>query len=570
MLVKQFILLVVLSLALRPIAIAQELPGASSDLSQKVDQLFSRYDKKDSPGCAVGIIREGKIIYKRGYGMANLDFDIPNSPATLFNVASMAKQFTAASIILLAQQRKLSLDDDIRRYVPEIPDYGTPITIRQLAYHTSGIRDYIDLIELSADRLENIHTDQDILRILARQKKLNFKPGERHLYSNSGYVLLGIIVERVAGKSLRHFQNEAIFQPLGMKNTLVYDDRTMIVKNRASGYVPRGDGSEGSYAMRASLWDRVGDGGILTTVEDIFLWDQNFYNPTVGNLELINLMTTPGTLTNGEKIAYTFGLELTRYKGLPVIMHGGSIRGFRAQMYRFPEQKFSAICLCNNGSISPTSIVEKVADIYLSDDVKLNSPPVKERPRDQLTRIHLSEKELARFTGVFANSSGEFARRLYVKAGKLWYFQSEREEHELGPLGDNRFIMLGVPEKIEVVVSNGQTGGPSRMTLIMDDGRSIVYEVAKPALESRAELAQYAGRYYSEELDTDYTLTLRGNQLLATKKAGDDLLLAPQFADVFGDSKSLISARFTREPRGRVTGFLLNTSRMKGIDFKKL
>jgi CubicO group peptidase (beta-lactamase class C family) len=492
--------------------------------------------------------------------MANLDFNIPNSPATVFNVASMAKQFTAASIILLAQQKKISLDDDVRKYIPEIPDYGTPITIRQLAYHTSGIRDYTDLIELSADRIENIHTDQDILRILARQKKLNFKPGERHLYSNSGYVLLGLIVERVTGKTLRAFENEFIFQPLGMKNTLVYDDRTMVVKNRASGYIAKDDGS---YQTRASLWDRAGDGGVLTTVEDLFLWDQNFYTPKVGNLELINLMTTPGTLTNGEKIAYTFGLEPTRYKGLPVIMHGGGIRGFRAQMYRFPEQRFSVACLCNNSSISPTSIIEKVADIYLADHFKSSEPARKENPRDPPRTIQLSENELARFAGVFATPSGEFARRLYVKAGKLWYSEDETE-YELAPLGDNRFIMLGVPEKIDVVVS------PSRMVLTIDDGRSIVYEAVKPALDSPAQLAEYAGRYYSEELDTNYTLTLQGNKLLARKKIGDDLILAPQFADVFGDSNSLISARFTRGPGGRVTGFVLNTSRMKGLSFKKL
>jgi CubicO group peptidase (beta-lactamase class C family) len=554
---KQFVLLVVLSLALRPMVVAQDRAGAATELSQRVDQLFSKYDKKDSPGCAVGVIRDGRLVYKRGYGMANLDFNVPNSPVTVFNVASMSKQFTAASIILLAQQRKISFDDDIRKYIPEIPDYGTPITIRQLAYHTSGLRDYTDLIELSADRIENIHTDQDILRMLARQKRLNFKPGERHLYSNSGYVLLGLIVERVTGKTLRAFENEFIFQPLGMTNTLVYDDRTMVVKNRASGYVAKDDGS---YQMRASLWDRVGDGGVLTTVEDLFLWDQNFYNPKVGNLELINLMTTPGTLTSGEKIAYTFGLEPTRYKGLPVIMHGGSIRGFRAQMYRFPEQKFSVICLCNNGSISPTSIIEKVADIYLADHFKSSDTARKESPRDPPKTIQLSENELARFAGVFATPSGEFARRLYVKTGKLWYYEGENE-YELAPLGENRFIMLGVPEKIEVVVS------PSRMVLTIDDGRSIVYEAVKPALE---QLAEYTGRYYSEELDTDYTLTVQGNKLVARKKIGDDLILAPQFADVFGDSNSLISARFMRDPNGRVTGFVLNTSRMKGLTFKKL
>jgi CubicO group peptidase (beta-lactamase class C family) len=555
------ILLLTAVLVFGPGVSAQDPSNARVDLSRQVDELVSRHVKKESPGCAVAVIRSGRIIHERGYGMANLDFDIPNSPATVFNVASMAKQFTAMSVALLAQQGKLSLDDDIRKYIPEVPDYGTPITIRHLAYHTSGIRDYTDLIELGDDRIEHVHTDQDVLNILSRQKKLNFKPGEQLLYSNSGYVLLGLIVERVSGKSLREFENEFIFQPLGMKHSVLYDDRTMIVKNRATGYVPA---TQGNYRTRASLWDRVGDGGLLTTVEDLFLWDQNFYMPKVGNPAVINLLTTPGTLSNGKQITYSFGLETKRYKSLPVVMHGGSINGFRAQMYRFPEQRFTAICLCNNGAISPTSIVEKIADIYLSEH--LNKSVDQKTVRAAAEIIKLSERELARFTGVFANPAGEFARRLYLKAGKLWYSVSEGDEYELAPVGGDRFIMLGVPEKIELVVSLGDTGAPLQVSMIIDDGKPIVYKAVKPPLDSPEE---YVGRYYSEELDATYTLSLVGNKLVARKKVGDELILSPQFADVFGNSARSISVRFSRGESNVVTGFSLNTSRMKGLAFRR-
>ena len=557
---KNLLLILVLMIGSR--VSAQDPSNAPVDLSRQVDELFSRHVKKESPGCAVAVIRSGRIVYERGYGMANLDFDIPNSPATVFNVASMAKQFTAMSIALLAQQGKISLDDDIRKYIPEIPDYGTPITIRHLAYHTSGLRDYIDLIELADDRIENVHTDQDILNILSRQKKLNFKPGEQLLYSNSGYVLLGLIVERVSGKSLREFENEFIFQPLGMKHSVLYDNRTMIVKNRATGYVPT---TQGGYKMRTSLWDRVGDGGLLTTVEDLFLWDQNFYAPKVGNPAVINLLTTPGTLSNGKQIAYSFGLETTRYKGLTVVMHGGALNGFRAQLYRFPEHRFTAICLCNNGGISPTLMVEKIADTYLGDHFKSDKNVDQKTVRAAAETIKLSEKELARFTSVFANPAGEFARRLYLKAGKLWYSVSEGDEYELAPLGGNRFIMLGVPEKIELVVSLGDTGTPSQVSMIIDDGKPIVYKAVTPAFDS----PEYVGRYYSEELDATYTLSLVGNKLMARKKVGDELILSPQFADVFGNSDRSISIRFSRGQNGLVTGFLLNTSRMKGLVFRK-
>ena len=558
----QRILLLTAMLVLGPGIYAQE---PAFDLSPRVDELFAKQVKNDSPGCAIAVIQSGRIVYKRGYGLANLDFDIPNSSTTVFNVASMAKQFTAMSVALLVQQEKVSLDDDIRKYVPEIPDYGTRITIRHLAYHTSGIRDYIDLIELADDRIENVHTDEDILKILSRQKKLNFKPGEQLLYSNSGYVLLGIIVERVTGKSLREFANEFIFQPLGMKHSLLYDNRTIVVKNRATGYVPT---TEGRYKMRASLWDRVGDGGLLTTVEDLFLWDQNFYGPKVGDLGVIKLLTTPGKLANGKKIGYTFGLESTRYKGLPVVMHGGSINGFRAQMYRFPEQRFTAVCLCNNGGISPTAIVEKIADIYLSDHLKSDKNVVRKTVRAPAAIIKLPENELARFTGVFANPAGEFARRLYMKSGKLFYSVSEGDDYELAPVGDNRFIMLGVPEKIELGVAMDQTGHPSQMSMIIDDGKPTVYPAAKAAL-SVAHLAKYVASYYSEELDANYTMLHAGDTLVARKKIGDELPLSPQFADVFGNSERGISIRFLREQDGKVTGFVLNTSRMKGVVFKK-
>lgn len=248
-------------------------------------------------------------------------------------------------------------------------------------------------------------------------------------------------------------------------------------------------------------------------------------------------------------------------------MHGGGINGFRAQMYRFSEQGFTAICLCNNGGISPTSIVEKIADIYLSDHFKPDKNVDQKTVRAPAEIIKLSEKELARFTGVFANPAGEFARRLYIKTGKLWYSVSEGDEYELAPVGDNRFIMLGVPEKIELVVSIGDTGSPSQMSMIIDDGKPIVYQAAKAASDSPAE---YVGRYYSEELDANYTLSIAGNKLVARKKVGDELILLPQFEDVFGNSDRGISIRFSRGQNGLVTGFSLNTSRMKGVVFKKI
>lgn len=544
-------------------------PPAAAQLTKKVDDLFAVWDKGDTPGCALAVMDGGRVVYSRGYGMAHLEHGVRITPETVFNVASVSKQFTAASIALLARQGRLSLDDGVRKHVPELPAYAEPITVRHLVHHTSGLRDYTELVELSDDRIENVHTDDDILRILGRQKGLNFKPGERFLYSNSGYVLLGVVVERVTGKSLRAFEEEFIFRPLGMSRSVLHDDRTMVVKDRAAGYVPA---EGGGYKARASLWDRVGDGGMLTTVGDLALWDQNFYEPKVGDAELTTLLTTPGRLAGGGRVPYAFGLEPTRYRGLPVVMHGGGIRGFRAQMYRFPEQKFSVVCLCNNGGISPTSIVEKVADIYLADRFKPDAPAAsrtKEAAPD-IKAVKLTEGELASFAGVFATPSGEFARRLYVKAGKLRYAAGDGEEYELAPLGGGRFVMTGVPENIELVVEVAAGGRPSRMSLSIDGGRPTVYKAVEPAPDSPARLAEYVGSYYSEELDAKYELALLGTKLTVKKKVADGPALSPQYADVFGDGDRMISARFVREPGGRVTGFLLSTSRIKGLAFKKL
>src|SRR5918998_675461 len=251
--------------------------------AKKVDAFLSQWDKNDMPGGAVGVVKDGRLVYERGFGMANLDYDVPNTPLTRFNLASVSKPFTAFSIALLAQQGKLSLDDDIRKYIPEMPKYDDTITIRHLIHHSSGIRDYEALVLFGGLDTDKAYSPKAILNMLARQKNLSFKPGAKYQYSNSGYFLLGIIVERVSGKSLRAFAEENIFKPLGMKNTLFFDNRFEVVKNRASGYMV---GPNNSIRARSSLFDLIGGGGVLTTVEDLYLWTQNYYEPKIGNKEM--------------------------------------------------------------------------------------------------------------------------------------------------------------------------------------------------------------------------------------------------------------------------------------------
>jgi CubicO group peptidase (beta-lactamase class C family) len=335
-------------------------------LTARVDKLFADWNKPDSPGCAIAIIQEGEIIYMRGYGMADLEHDIPISSKSIFDIGSTSKQFTAICIALLICQEKLSLDDEVQKYITEMAIYEHPITIRHLVHHISGIRDYLSLMELAGMRFENEYPDEEVIGLISQQKGLNFITGEEYLYSNSGYILLAEVVKRVSGQSLSKFADEQLFKPLGMDNTHFHDDFTMIVKERAMGYSPN---DQGGYRIDMSIFDVVGDGCIYTNVEDLYLWDKNFYLNILGGYgqDLIEMVTTTGTLNSGEPLDYAFGLEIGEYKGLKMVHHSGSWMGYGAELIRFPEQRSSVICLTNLSSINPSRLTKQVADLYFSD-----------------------------------------------------------------------------------------------------------------------------------------------------------------------------------------------------------
>jgi CubicO group peptidase (beta-lactamase class C family) len=331
-------------------------------VTAKVDQIFAQYDKHDSPGCALAVIKDGRIIYKRGYGIADLEHDVPIVPESVFYVGSVSKQFTAMTAALLIQQGRLALQDDIRKYLPEIPDYGTPITVRHLIYHASGLREY-----LRAARPSELVDNQRVLEITSRQPDLLFKPGDRYSYSNTGYGLLAMIVERQSGVRFSQFAEQKIFAPLGMNDSHFHDDLTRLVRNRAYAYDPK---PGGGFLAAAPVPNRVGAGGLFTTVNDLFKWDQSLYDGRLGAPGLIQLIETTGTLNDGRQLETAFGLNIRQYKGLKIIEHGGDLVGYTAQMTRFPEQKFSVICLCNSSNINSRELVNRVTDLFLAGQFK--------------------------------------------------------------------------------------------------------------------------------------------------------------------------------------------------------
>jgi CubicO group peptidase (beta-lactamase class C family) len=543
---------------------------ANDEAIKKVDAFLSQWDKNDMPGCSVGAIKDGKLVYKRAFGMANLDYDIPNTTLTLFNLASVSKPFTAMSIALLAQQGKLSLDDDIRKYVPEIPKYNETITIRNLIHHTSGIREYQALVLFGGLGTDNAYSDKTILNMLARQKNISFVPGSKYQYSNSNYHLLGIIVSRVSGKSLRLFADENIFKPLGMKNTMFSDNRFEVVKNRATGYMISPDKS---IRARSSLFDLVGGGGVLTTVEDLSLWTQNYYEPKIGNKEMIELLTTPGTLNGGEKMSYAFGVWRQEYKGLPIIEHSGNMSGFRAKIFSFPEQKFTAIALCNNMAILPSAIVNKLADIYLEGQLKPVVPSKKPVAEKLPPAISLAEKEALRYAGIYAHPESGKVFKLSVKEGKLINSGLLQYEIPVTPVSENRLLIVEGENVTELNAVFSKSGTISEIRILTKSGKPDIFVPVKPSLDSPEELAEYAGNYYSDELDADYKISLKGNNLSVQINENLEPQLTAAYADVFTAAGGQINFSFTRDVNGKITGFVFNSGAdgrdVKGIAFKR-
>jgi CubicO group peptidase (beta-lactamase class C family) len=353
------------TLALGIVCSAASLSTAAlaDSLESRVDAVFADLDSTHSAGCATAVIRDGKTVFANGYGMANLDHNVPITPETVFDIGSTSKQFTAAAIALLALDGRLGLDDDVRKYIPELPAYDKTITVRHLLHHTSGVRDYAALLTLSGVDDHDVFSYQDLVVLTARQKNLNFIPGHEHLYSNTGYILLAIIVQRVSGQAFGEFVEQRIFEPLGMTHSLVYEDRNRVIANRATGYSL---GSDGSHRID-HYWNFAlgGDGQVYTTVGDLALWDSNFYDPIVGGAKFLEMLHTRGELNNGEDIDYALGLFHGEYRGLKTVDHGGAWGGFRAQFIRVPEHRFSAVVLCNLATSGPDKRVQQLVDIYL-------------------------------------------------------------------------------------------------------------------------------------------------------------------------------------------------------------
>jgi CubicO group peptidase (beta-lactamase class C family) len=442
--------------------------GGPGDTAARVDQLFAPWNKAHSPGCAVAVLQDGKVIHQRGYGMANLEHAIPITPATVFNIASVSKQFTVFLIMLLVTSGQLGLDDDVRTHVPELHDFGKKITVRHLIHHTSGLREDWSLLALAGWRTEDVVTQRDVLDLVYRQKELNFAPGSEYLYCNTGYMLLGKILEKVGGKSQRQLAQERIFAPLGMTASVFQDDHRMLIPKRALSYRPLPGGGFGHFHFAT---DRAGPSNLYTTVEDLARWDRNFYDFKIGGKKAVDLMLQKFTLSGGKEIPYAGGLVHSEFRGLPMIAHTGSVAGYRSILARFPQQRFSVIILANVSSFNTQDMARKVAEIYLEKQLGPAPPEkklVKKKPADGPA---LTAQELATLTGAYHSDELDTTYRLLVRDGRL-FLRHRKGEALLLPQGQDRFRSeIVAPVTIQFVRQPGQP--PTALTVSTDRARNV-------------------------------------------------------------------------------------------------
>jgi len=526
----------------------------------QVDKLFSSWDKPDSPGASLAVIKDGEVIYKQGYGSANLEYNIPIIPSTVFHVASVSKQFTAFAVTMLAEQGRLKLDDDIRRYLPEVPDFGKTITIRHLIHHISGMRDQWELLAVAGWRLDDVITREHILKIVRNQKELNFEPGEQYLYCNTGFTLLAEIVARVSGKSFREWTEENIFKPLGMSDTQFYDDHERIVKNRAYSYVPV---KENGFKKRRLNYANVGATSLFTTAEDLAKWVKNFEDGRVGGKEVIVQMQKQGVLNNGKKISYAFGLVIGEHKGLRTVSHSGGDAGYRSHVLLFPEQRFAVVVLSNLGSFNTSQIARQVADIYLLDVLKEEQPPAKQT----------DQREIEPNTALYDT----FAGRYYFEPGLIMTFIKEKNQLVLQqdggpkvsllPESDTKFSIRNREAKLAFQLNN--VGDVTQLVFTQGDN-AMIGEKFEPVELDAQQLKEFAGDFYSDELGTTYTLAVVDGKLVAQHRRHEDIPLNPTKKDMFlGEQWFFRQVRFTRDRENRITGFRLSGGRVRNLRFDK-
>jgi CubicO group peptidase (beta-lactamase class C family) len=519
---------------------------------RKVDHIFARWNHT-TPGCAAAVGLRGQVVLSRAYGMADLEHAVPNTPDTIFEAGSVAKQFTATAVLLLAQDGKLSLDDPVRKYLPELPDYGAPLTIRHMLMHTSGLRDWSGVVDIGGwARGTRDYTQAHVLDIVSRQRSLNFTPGSHYSYSNTGYNLAAMIVGRVSGISFADFTRGRIFQPLQMAHTSWRDDHTRIVPNRAVAYSQLRDG----FHLDIPFEDAYGNGGLLTTVGDLLKWNENFVSPRVGDRAFVQQQQQVGTLSDGRTTGYGFGLAIGNYKGVAEIGHDGATAGYTADLIRFPDQHLSIAVLCNASAAIAPQYGHELADVYIADRLK-PTPAQLARPRPD----GLTDADVSNIEGVYRNTETGAAMRFVLDSNRI------RLEGAAGgfalplaPASPSHFRTdFGVSVDVDVSRHTARVLDPAGSTM-MDLERMAI---AKP---TREQLNEFTGGFSSDEAEATVTVAVEEGSLVLKRRPATTLQLTPTYPDAFS-SPQLGTVIFRRDAHGAPSAFSVVQDRVWDLRF---
>ena len=547
--------LVLLSLAVALVA-APALAQAPPQVDPAaVDAIFRAFDNTRSPGCVVGVTHDGVLVLQRAYGMADLEHDVPNTPASVLEPGSVAKQFTAAAVVLLALDGKISFEDDVRRWFPELPDYGEPVTIRRLMNHTSGLRDWGSVAGIEGwPRTRRAVTHTHVLDIIARQKALNYRPGEYYSYTNSGFNLQAMLVERASGMSFSDFSRTRIFEPLGMTHTQWRDDFTRVVKDRSIAYEPAGSGG---WTMLMPFESVYGNGGLLTTVEDLLKFTQNLETGALGGPRFLEEMHRQGVLNSGEVISYASGIQVGTYKGVRQVQHSGSTAGYRGHLARFPDQKIAVAVMCNASTGNAGGFLYQVADLYLGPALKDVAPAA---PAGA-TRV--GADRLKALAGVYRDVRTGAPIRLDATSEGL-----RAQGMALIPVSATRFELPGGTAALVFESTPFAEGRPA--AVISSPGQpNVRIEPVGSFTPTAADLAAYEGTYRSDEAEATYTVAIEGGKLVMKDRWGAATPLEPQYPDAFELERGPTIV-FRRGASGRVEELSLSESRVWDLRFRRV
>jgi CubicO group peptidase (beta-lactamase class C family) len=556
---KRVLVAIVASLALvAALSAFDGLPATAPDPA-KVDAVFAKWTAT-TPGCAVGVAEDGKAVLEKAYGMADLEHDAPNAADTIFEAGSVSKQFTAAAVLLLAREGKLSLDDQARKHIPELPDYGRPLTIRHMLTHTSGLRDWGEVEGIAGwPRTSRVYTHAHVLDIVSRQKSLNFEPGTNWSYCNTGYNLAAIIVSRVSGMPFAEFCRLRIFEPLGMTRTSWRDDFRRIVKGRAIAYSEAKDG----YRQNMPFENVHGNGGLLTTVGDLLKWNENAVTQKVGDAEFLRQQVQPGKFNDGKPHDYALGLYIRSFMSIPEVGHSGSTAGYRAYLARFPKQHLSVAVLCNVSTGNAERAAHQVAALYLRDAILAQTGGFVDLGQDDIHAPPMSS-----YVGLYRNTltgvplsfvPGKAAATLEIEGAappeNTVSLSGERNgEAVFRPLDSGRTFYFRGGKSLRVANANGTIES---------------YERIEPAKPTGGELGELAGTYSSDEAETVLRVVLSGDTLTVTRRPDATLALRPIYKDAFS-AQGLGLVRFRRDAAGRVIALSVTLDRVWDLRFERI